>query len=99
MSDHTNDWSYTGKGARRSIGLRYGATRIEHLPTRSQYWREFTPHMLRHTCATELLRGRADIRQIQALLGHRDLSTTERYTHVEISDLKCVVERAHPRGR
>jgi integrase/recombinase XerC len=44
-------------------------------------------------------KGRADIRHIQALLGHTRLSSTERYTHVEITDLKEVVERAHPRGR
>jgi integrase/recombinase XerD len=49
--------------------------------------------------ATHLLRGRADIRHIQALLGHKCLSTTELYTRVEISDLKRVVERAHPRSR
>ncbi len=56
-------------------------------------------HTFRHSMATHLLRGRADIRQIQALLGHGSLSTTERYTHVEVSDLRRVIERSHPRGR
>jgi integrase/recombinase XerD len=56
-------------------------------------------HVFRHSVATHLLRGRPDIRQIQALLGHESLSTTERYTRVELSDLKRVIERAHPRGR
>ena len=58
-----------------------------------------TCHTFRHTVATHLLRARADIRHIQALLGHASLATTERYTRVEISDLKRVIARAHPRGR
>jgi integrase/recombinase XerD len=58
-----------------------------------------TPHTLRHTVATHLLKGRADIRHIQALLGHASLGTTQRYTRVEVSDLRAVVDRAHPRGR
>ena len=58
-----------------------------------------TPHTFRHTVATHLLKGRADIRHIQALLGHASLGTTQRYTRVEVSDLKQVIERAHPRGR
>ena len=49
--------------------------------------------------ATHLLRGRADIRHIQALLGHASLKTTERYTRVEVQDLRDVIRRAHPRGR
>lgn len=56
-------------------------------------------HTLRHSIATHLLRGGADIRQIQVLLGHRSLKTTERYTRVELSDLREVMRRAHPRGR
>jgi integrase/recombinase XerD len=58
-----------------------------------------TCHGIRHSVATHLLRARADIRHIQALLGHKSLATTERYTHVELQDLRRVVERAHPRGR
>jgi integrase/recombinase XerD len=58
-----------------------------------------TPHTFRHTVATHLLKGRADIRHIQALLGHASLGTTQRYTRVEVSDLKQAIERAHPRGR
>jgi integrase/recombinase XerD len=58
-----------------------------------------TPHTLRHTCATHLLKGRADIRQIQKLLGHRRLSSTEVYTRVELSDLHEVIARCHPREK
>jgi site-specific recombinase XerD len=58
-----------------------------------------TCHTLRHSVATHLLKGGADIRHIQKLLGHRSLQSTERYTHVEVSDLSKVLRRAHPRGR
>jgi len=58
-----------------------------------------TPHTLRHTCATHLLKGKADIRQIQRLLGHRRLSSTEIYTRVELSDLAEVIARCHPREK
>ncbi len=58
-----------------------------------------TCHILRHSVATHLLRGGADIRHIQKLLGHASLQSTERYTRVSIQDLKEVIRRAHPRGR
>jgi site-specific recombinase XerD len=58
-----------------------------------------SPHTLRHSCATHLLQERADIRHIQKLLGHKKLSTTEIYTHVEIGDLQEVIARCHPREK
>lgn len=57
------------------------------------------PHRLRHACATHMLKGGADIRHIQKLLGHASLATTEIYTRVEISDLQSVHRRFHPRER
>jgi integrase/recombinase XerD len=56
-----------------------------------------SPHTLRHTCATHLLRGGADIRHVQELLGHRSLQTTALYTRVAIEDLREVLARTHPR--
>jgi len=56
-----------------------------------------SPHVLRHTCATHLLRGGASIRHVQELLGHRSLATTALYTRVAIEDLRRVLARAHPR--
>ena len=67
--------------------------------TRAGIKKHVTPHTLRHTCATHLLKGRADIRQIQKLLGHRRLSSTEVYTRVELSDLAEVIARCHPREK
>jgi integrase/recombinase XerD len=56
-------------------------------------------HVFRHTLATLLLQGGADVRHIQAILGHADLRTTARYTHVVIDELKAVHRRAHPAER
>jgi integrase/recombinase XerC len=87
--------NFRGKGlSGRSIGRIIKKYAIE-----SGLTADISPHSMRHTFATHLLDGGADLRAVQELLGHESLSTTQKYTHVSLDRLMEVYDKAHPRSR
>ena len=81
------------------LGARAIQKRVEYWARRQGLDRSVHPHMLRHSFASHLLESSSDLRAVQELLGHSDISTTQVYTHLDFQHLAKVYDKAHPRAR
>lgn len=95
ISHAKRDAKKDGTGESRRLTPRSVERIVQKYATKAGITKRVTPHVIRHSFATDLLRNGADIRSVQALLGHADISTTQIYTHVSNTHLKEVHKRFH----
>jgi integrase/recombinase XerC len=81
------------------ISVRTIQARIRHWAHRQGLPQRVYPHLLRHSFASHLLESSGDLRAVQELLGHADISTTQVYTHLDFQHLARVYDKAHPRAK
>ena len=81
------------------ISVRTIQSRIRHWARKQGLPQQVHPHLLRHSFASHLLESSGDLRAVQELLGHADISTTQVYTHLDFQHLSSVYDKAHPRAR
>ena len=96
LAKHSSKHLFVGKGGKRLTRQRVWQLVRAATPAGS---RKASPHMLRHSCATHMVENGADLRTVQTLLGHADISTTQVYTHVALDRLKSVYSKHHPRAQ
>ncbi|MGA9965348.1 MAG: tyrosine recombinase [Terriglobales bacterium] len=94
--ERTSPRLFLGRGARKLTRQRvWQVVRAAS----SSMGRNASPHMLRHSCATHMVENGADLRTVQIILGHADISTTQVYTHLALDRLKSVYQKHHPRAK
>jgi len=89
---------FPGRGG-KPITPRAVQLRIRHLAQRQGVFKRVHPHLMRHSFASHILESSGDLRGVQELLGHADISTTQIYTHLDFGHLATVYDAAHPRAR
>ena len=85
---------FIARGARRLT-----RQRVWQMVRAASSGRRASPHMLRHSCATHMVENGADLRTVQTILGHSDISTTQVYTHLALDRLRSVYREHHPRAK